>query len=240
MTANSLPPTTEKPQFVQQLFNTIARRYDLLNDCISFGMHRFWKSQLCRSLKLQTGHHALDVCTGTGDLIRYLLPQVGPEGRVTGLDFSQEMLAVAHQRYPTAKEPRVTLVQGDAMALPFDPASFDAAVVAFGLRNVASIETAVAELAKVVRVGGVVAIMDTIPNPRLPGFGFYFKHVMPLFGRLLAGSQQSYQYLQASTDAFYTPAQLQQVCADAGLHRIQVRTFGFGTVVCITAEKPFI
>ena len=239
-TPTGIPEGVKKADFVQRLFNTIAKRYDLLNDCISFGMHRHWKQQAVNRLQLEAGQTALDVCTGTGDLLALLLKAVGNNGQVTGLDFSEEMLAVAHKRYTVhlqVEASNLTLVQGDAMALPFADNSFDAGIVSFGLRNVTTIETAVAELVRVVKPGGVVLNLDTCPQVLLPGFDIYFSKVMPFIGRLLAGNQSAYQYLQASSKNFLTPERLQQVFQQCGLEAVTVNRTGFGSVAMVYGKK---
>lgn len=236
-----LPPVEAKASFVEGLFNRIAPRYDLLNDCISLGLHRFWKQAAVDALGLQPANQVVDVCTGTGDLVAPLLAAVSVSGNaggsVVGVDFSDAMLSVARKRY--AKEERVRFVQGDALALPLEIASVDAGIVAFGLRNVSSIDAALAELHRVVRVGGRVASLDTVPNPPLLGFTAYFKHLMPLVAAFLSGRRQEYQYLQASTETFDSPEALKARFEAAGFHRVSIQRLGFGTVALVVGEKPF-
>lgn len=236
-----IPAGVEKATFVRQLFNAIAKRYDLLNDCISFGMHRQWKQTAVGLLNLQAGQTALDVCTGTGDLLALLLKAVGSTGKVTGIDFSEEMLAVAHKRYAVQlveQSEWLTLLQGDAMALPFEANTFNAGIVSFGLRNVSSVETAVAELVRVVKPGSVVLNLDTCPQVLLPGFDIYFSKLMPLIGKCLAGNQWAYDYLQASSKNFLTPEALQRVFEQCGLEAVTVRRTGFGSVAMVYGRKP--
>ena len=165
---------------------------------------------------------------------------VGTTGKVTGLDFSEAMLHVAHQRYATALQqniPTLTLIQGDAMALPFADNTFHAGIVSFGLRNVTTIETAVAELVRVVKPGGVILNLDTCPQVLLPGFDLYFSHIMPFFGKLLAGNQSAYQYLQASSKNFLTPESLQDIFQHCGLKTVKVKRTGFGSVAMVYGTK---
>jgi demethylmenaquinone methyltransferase/2-methoxy-6-polyprenyl-1,4-benzoquinol methylase len=240
-TSTGIPEGIKKADFVQSLFNTIAQRYDLLNDCISFGMHRQWKQEAVAKLNLQMGDTALDVCTGTGDLLSLLLKTVGSTGKVTGLDFSEEMLKIAHQRYATTLKttaPTLNLIQGDAMALPFPENTFNASIVSFGLRNVTTIETAVLELVRVVKPGGVVLNLDTCPQVLLPGFDLYFSKIMPFFGKLLAGNQSAYQYLQASSKNFLPPEALQHLFQQCGLEGVTVKRTGFGSVAMVYGKKP--
>jgi demethylmenaquinone methyltransferase/2-methoxy-6-polyprenyl-1,4-benzoquinol methylase len=239
-TPTDIPEGVKKADFVQSLFNAIAKRYDLLNDCISFGMHRNWKKEAVSRLHLQTGDAVLDVCTGTGDLLALLMKSVGTTGRVTGLDFSEAMLRVAHQRYAAALQqnaPTLNLIQGDAMALPFADNTFHAGIVSFGLRNVTTIETAVAELVRVVKPSGIILNLDTCPQVVLPGFDLYFSHIMPFFGKLLAGNQSAYQYLQASSKNFLTPESLQDIFQHCGLETVKVKRMGFGSVAMVYGIK---
>jgi demethylmenaquinone methyltransferase / 2-methoxy-6-polyprenyl-1,4-benzoquinol methylase len=232
----TLPTLDEKPRFVQGLFNRIAGRYDTLNNVISLGMHWGWKRKAVAALQLKQGQHALDVCTGTGDLLGLLVQHVGGTGQVTGLDFSYEMLNVARKRY--AGHSAIHLVQGDAMALPFEDASFHGSIVSFGLRNVADVQDAIQELVRCTQTGGWVVNLDTAPIAQLPGFSLYFKYIMPRFGQLLAGDKQAYQYLQASTEAFLTPEQLAQCFELAGLRNVSIQRIGFGSVAMIQGQKP--
>jgi len=221
---------------VQSMFDRIAKTYDMLNDCISFGMHRSWKQQAVKALTLRPGHHVLDVCTGTGDLVTPLNTAVGQTGQVTGLDFSEQMLAVARQRF--RHNARIAFVQGDALHLPFEDNTFDGAVVSFGLRNVEHIDQAVAEMARVVKPGCRVVNLDTCPKPKLPGFWLYFSLVMPLMGRLLSTDPVAYRYLFESTKAFVSPSEMASLFQQAGLTDVQNNTLAFGSVMLQSGLKP--
>ena len=169
---------------VQGMFDRIARSYDLLNDCISFGMHRLWKREACKLLNLKHGDHVLDVCSGTGDLIAYLQPHVSDNGQITALDFSEQMLEMARHRF--GQSDNVLFRQGDATSLPYAEDAFDAAIVSFGLRNVIDIPCAIREMTRVTKPGGWVVNIDTCPEPKLPGYWFYFSLIMPVIGRVLS------------------------------------------------------
>jgi demethylmenaquinone methyltransferase/2-methoxy-6-polyprenyl-1,4-benzoquinol methylase len=231
----TLPSLEEKPIFVQQLFNRIAKRYDVLNNIISLGLHWGWKRHAVASLHLQQGQHALDVCTGTGDLLGLILPYVGEVGQVTGLDFSEEMLSVAKKRYHDTSN--LTLVQGDAMHLPFANDAFNASIISFGLRNVADIRQTIAEMIRCTKTGGRLINLDTAPLSHFPGFAWYFKHVMPRFGEMLAGDKEAYQYLQASTEAFESPEGLKALFEDLGLVDVRIERLGLGSVAMIVGTK---
>ena len=225
----------DKPALVQSLFNQLAPHYDKLNDVISLGLHRHWKRQACQSLQLVAGHTALDVCTGTGDLAAILAKLVGERGQVLALDFSPAMLAVARQRWASAY-PQVVFTQGDALALPYADNLANGAVMSFGLRNVADTQTALNELCRVVRRGGRVAILDTCPTPNLPGFKWYFKHLMPKLGQALSGQGDAYHYLNQSTEAFIPPQQLAQQLELAGATKVEVRTLAMGAAMLVVGQ----
>src|SRR5262249_1306245 len=149
-------------------------------------------------------------------------------GQVEGLDFSENMLAVARGRF--AQEPRVTLTQGDALNLPYADNSFDGAIISFGLRNVTDIPKALSEMHRVIKPGGWMVNLDTSPTPLLPGMRFYFSRVMPLIGGMLARDEQAYRYLSESTRHFLTPAQLKNAFEKAGCVEVDSRTLMLGSV----------
>ena len=228
--------TEGKAVYVQSMFNRIAGTYDLLNDCISFGMHRLWKNRACNLLALQPGQTVLDVCTGTGDLLPRLAKRVGKQGRVIGLDFSEEMLEVGQKRFPELSNTHWQ--QGDAMALPFEANSFDGAIVSFGLRNVSDIQKTVNEMARVVKPGGWVVNLDTNPKPALPGFKLYFSLLMPLIGQLFSMDKKAYQYLSESTWHFLSPEELGDIFKNAGLNPVQVLPLSMGAVSIQAGQVP--
>lgn len=221
---------------VEQMFDRIAGKYDLLNNWISMGFHKQWKRLACKKLHLTPGNTALDVCTGTGDLIDYLLPLVGPQGSVCGLDFSENMLAIARQRHRST--PNISLVQGDALQLPYPDNSFDAAIISFGLRNVTHIPQALREMNRVLKPGGWMVNLDTAPNPFLPGMRFYFTKIMPLIGGVLARDGQAYQYLSNSTQSFLTPKELKTAFEQAGCANVTSETLMLGSVSLQAGQKP--
>jgi demethylmenaquinone methyltransferase/2-methoxy-6-polyprenyl-1,4-benzoquinol methylase len=225
----------QKDVQVRQMFDRIAGTYDRLNDWISLGFHKSWKRLACQKLQLKPGGRVLDVCTGTGDLISYLLPLV-KDGQVVGLDFSEKMLALARERF--RDNPRVKLTQGDALALPFEDNTFDGAIISFGLRNVVDIPKALQEMHRVIKPGGWMVNLDTSPQPFLPGMKFYFSKVMPLIGGVLAQDQQAYRYLSSSTDSFLTPAQLKAAFEATGCRNVSSQTLMLGSVSLQAGQKP--
>ncbi len=226
---------TAKADQVRQMFDRIAGTYDTLNDCISMGFHKGWKRLACRKLQLKPGCRVLDVCTGTGDLIDYLLPLVGFNGQVDGLDFSENMLAVAQQRF--VGQHNVVLAQGDALALPYEDNAFDGAIISFGLRNVTDIPKALSEMHRVIKPGGWMVNLDTCPTPKLPGMRLYFEKIMPLIGGALAQDAQAYQYLSQSTRHFLTPAQLKTAFKEVGCTQVTSQTLMLGSVSLQVGQK---
>lgn len=219
------------------MFDRIAGTYDLLNDCISLGLHRRWKERACKLLQLESGDRVLDLCTGTGDLITHLLPLVGDTGQVMGLDFSEAMLTVAQKRF--SGNPQVMLQQGDAMSLPYEDNLFDGAIVAFGLRNVEDISLALAEMRRVVKPGAWVVSLDTSPNPKIPGFWVYFKVAVPLLAQLLAQAGGAYRYLGDSTQAFLDPQTLKTRFEKARLKQVHAIPLTGHAAVMVAGQKPF-
>ena len=201
-------PGEKRAAKVNDLFGTIARRYDLLNDLQSGGLHRYWKRRLVRLGNVTPGARALDVCCGTGD-IALRLARAGAE--VVGLDFSEPMLEVARERSrkPKAESRNLQFVHGDAQALPFGDAEFDIVTVGYGLRNLRSWEAGLREMARVAKPGGRVLVLDfgKPENPVWRGLYFaYLRVAVPTLGRLFAGSAEAYAYILDSLRHY--PAQL--------------------------------
>jgi demethylmenaquinone methyltransferase / 2-methoxy-6-polyprenyl-1,4-benzoquinol methylase len=194
---------SEKAQRVHHIFSTIAHRYDMANDVISFGVARLWRSKLVKLSGADTSSRVLDVATGTGDLA-IAFKQVAREGEVIGVDFCANMLAPAPLK-AQEKKLQITFKQGDAMKLEFADHSFDVVSIAYGLRNVTDPELAIKEMARTLKPGGRLMILETGRSEMplfAPVFNFYFAKLMPIFGGWLTGSQDAYQYLDASSKDF--------------------------------------
>lgn len=203
MTGGYYEPGENRAGRVQDLFGTIARRYDLVNDLQSFGLHRWWKRRLARLAGVREGTTALDVCCGTGD-VALVLARRG--ARVTGLDFSEAMLAVARQR--AAGHGNIELVQGDALQLPFADGAFEVVTISYGLRNLSDVEGGLREMWRVLRPGGRLLILDFgKPENRLwRAISFaYLEKVVPWLGRWFSGDAAAYAYILESLRAY--PAQ---------------------------------
>jgi demethylmenaquinone methyltransferase/2-methoxy-6-polyprenyl-1,4-benzoquinol methylase len=214
--------TLEEEQ-VRAMFDGIAGLYDRMNTVMTAGLHHRWRERAADLAGVARGSHALDVATGTGDLALELAGRVGPDGEVVGSDFSERMLELA--RAKAAARPGVLLPSavrfeaGNALALPYRDGEFDAATVGFGARNFSDLERGVREMARVVRPGGHVVILE-ITTPRRPPlstfFELWFDRVVPALGRL-AGNAQAYSYLPSSVRRFPGPEELAGVMARSGL-----------------------
>ena len=224
------------------MFNTIARRYDLLNRLMSLGMDRRWRRLAVQRSEFRPGGRALDICCGTGMITQELALTAGATGQVTGLDFSEQMLAVARenlQGFRLAKS--ITLVQGNAMDLPFPDDSFDCVTVGWGLRNVPDIATVLREMTRVVRPGGKVVSLD-MAKPGAPVFKqlywLYFNKLVPLMGHLWAGSRGAYNYLHDSARVFPHQQELAQMFAATGLVETGYQNLCGGVVALVEGRKP--
>src|SRR3990170_1032716 len=203
------------PDAVRRMFDRIAPVYDLMNHAMTGGLDRRWRRTTARAV-VRPGDRVLDACCGTGDLA---LACARAGGDVTGLDFSRAMLERARR-----KAPALDWVEGDLLALPFDAASFDAATVGFGVRNVADLERALAELRRVLAAGGRLAILE-ITTPRgllAPFYRVWFDRIVPVLGRALRGGT-AYAYLPASVRRFPEPDDLAGLLRGAGFADVRYR-----------------
>jgi demethylmenaquinone methyltransferase/2-methoxy-6-polyprenyl-1,4-benzoquinol methylase len=206
-----------EPQ-VRAMFDRISGFYDVMNSVMTAGLHHRWRARAADLAALAPGDSALDVACGTGDLAIELARRVGAGGEVIGSDFSEEMLARAR-----AKAPGLAWEWGNALELPYAGGRFDAATVGFGARNFSDLERGLAEMARVVKPGGRVVVLE-ITTPRKPPLStFYrvwFDHVVPLIGRL-TGEQEAYTYLPSSVRRFPGPEGLAAAMQRAGLSDIR-------------------
>lgn len=232
-----LPATEEKAQYVLSQFDRIAQGYDLANDCISMGMHRLWKDKAVKTLLAGESGSYLDVCCGTGDLALLIASRL-KAGKVTGLDFSGNMLDVARSREARHRSNKKSAVQldwikGDALDLPFEKGLFDGAIVSFGLRNVADYQKAIDEMARVVRPGGKVLNLDLGKPEGLlfaPLFGFYFSQIVPLIGQVLQNDRKAYTYLPESKRNYPDPEGISELFRKAGLADVRHIKLASGSV----------
>ena len=223
-----------EPQ-VRAMFDRIAGFYDLMNSVMTAGLHHRWRARAADLAALAPGDSALDVACGTGDLAIELARRVGTAGEVIGSDFAEEMLERAR-----AKAPALAWEWGNALELPYASGRFDAAMVGFGARNFSDLERGLSEMARVVKPGGRVVVLE-ITTPRKPPLStFYrvwFDHVVPLIGRL-TGEQEAYTYLPSSVRRFPGPEGLAAAMQRAGLSEIRWILTAGGIIALHVGTKP--
>ncbi|EFN54843.1 hypothetical protein CHLNCDRAFT_48897 [Chlorella variabilis] len=229
----------------RRLFNTIAPVYDQLNDQLSLGLHRVWKRMTVKWSGAATGGRALDVCCGSGDLAFRLAEAVGPSGSVVGLDFSANMLADAARRQQQRQQTlgpayNMEWVQGDAMQLPFEAGSFDAATMGYGLRNVADRPAALRELHRVLRPGCSVAILDfnnAADNAVVDAAQAWFLEQLVVPAARSLGVAEEYEYLRPSIQRFPSGPQQEVLARQAGFATAVHYPIAFGLMGCLVATK---
>jgi demethylmenaquinone methyltransferase/2-methoxy-6-polyprenyl-1,4-benzoquinol methylase len=221
----------EKASRVAAVFDSVASRYDLMNDLMSGGLHRLWKRFVVAASGVRTGDRVLDVAGGTGDLARLFAPRVGASGFVTLTDINAAMLRIGRDRMiddgvfaPAA--------QCDAERLPFADGSFDCVCVGFGLRNVTHKDRALAEMRRVLRTGGRLLVLEfsRVWKPLAPLYDTYSFQVLPRLGKAIAGDADSYRYLAESIRVHPDQEQLKQMLEQAGFERVEYFNLAAGVV----------
>jgi len=226
---------------VREMFAAIAGRYDLLNHLLSGHIDKRWRRLVARKLRESIGSpgaQILDVACGTGDLSLTLSETTG--ARVVGTDFCRPMLEIA-ARKTANREPDIPLIEGDALHLPFRDCSFEAVTIGFGLRNLSDIERGLAELLRVLKPGGYVAVLE-FSKPVVPGFrrlfNMYFTRVLPFFGGLISGSKSAYQYLPDSVTRFPDQKELSSLMRKLGLESVEYENLTGGIAALHTGKRP--
>jgi demethylmenaquinone methyltransferase / 2-methoxy-6-polyprenyl-1,4-benzoquinol methylase len=226
----------ERAAYVQNMFDRIAGRYNIMNRVMTAGQDMKWRRFVIDKARLKAGDRLLDLATGTGDIAFEALRMV-PGVQAFGGDFSLGMMLVG-QKEPLGGQVRWN--GADALNLPFPDETFDAITAGYLMRNVIDIPRAFAEQKRVLKPGGRVVILDTSPPPRnllRPFIVGYLKFGIPLLGRIISGNSDAYQYLPESTQKFKTPQELAALMRDAGFRSVQYKTFMFGTMAVHWAEK---
>jgi demethylmenaquinone methyltransferase/2-methoxy-6-polyprenyl-1,4-benzoquinol methylase len=229
-------PLEDKQALVDDVFHSVARRYDLMNDLMSFGLHRAWKDALVTAVNPpRNGPFALlDIAGGTGDIALRVVASGGPETRATVSDINADMLDVGRERAAArALEDVITFAEANAEALPFADKSFDAATIAFGIRNVPRIEQALAEAYRVLKIGGRFFCLEfsAVDVPGLDRlYDFYSFNVSPALGRAVAGDAESYRYLVESIRRFPSPQNFAAMLRTAGFARVSYQQMSGGIV----------
>jgi demethylmenaquinone methyltransferase/2-methoxy-6-polyprenyl-1,4-benzoquinol methylase len=222
------------------MFTAIARRYDLLNHVLSMNIDRRWRGALVRSANVDARSAVLDVATGTGDVAIEFARRTNAAS-ITGLDPSVGMLDVAREKLERrGLAGRVELMEGDALSLPFPDGTFDAVTIAFGLRNLPDYAAGVAEMARVLRPGGRLLVLEFFPPEKgifLRGYRFYLGRILPIAGRIISGSTEAYHYLARSIETFISDGDLRSHMAAAGLANVDVRRLTGGVASIYRAVK---
>ncbi|WP_409301386.1 demethylmenaquinone methyltransferase [Peribacillus sp. SCS-155] len=234
-----------KEERVHRVFEKIYDNYDKMNSVISFKQHLKWRKYTMGRMNVPKGSSALDVCCGTADWTIALAEKTGPEGRVVGLDFSKNMLKIGQEKVRELKlDQYVSLIHGNAMELPFEENSFDYVTIGFGLRNVPDYLQVLKEMHRVLKPGGMAVCLET-SQPTLVGFKqmyyFYFRFIMPVFGKLFAKSYDEYSWLQESARDFPGMKQLALMFEEAGFHNVSYKAHSGGVAAShfgMKAKRP--
>jgi len=228
-------PVEDKEKWVRRHFNTVASRYDFMNSLLSMGTHHIWKRIAVRMMRLKEGDRVLDVCGGTADLALLAAADVGPSGKVVLYDINWAMMVTGIPKVLQSPHGgRIQYVQGDAEALAFEDATFDAAMVGFGIRNLTHMEEGFKEMHRVLRPGGTLMCLE-FSHPVTPWFAalydFYSFYIMPAVGRVFGGSQPAYTYLPESIRMFPDADGLKRVLEDIGFTGVRYRRLTDGIAV---------
>jgi demethylmenaquinone methyltransferase/2-methoxy-6-polyprenyl-1,4-benzoquinol methylase len=224
--------SAKDPLKIQTMFSTIAHRYDLLNRLLSLGIDRWWRKVAVDQLPKVENARFLDVATGTCDIALEIIKRHPPDTKVVGLDFSEKMLELGKKKIKAAGcQDRIELHLGDVTSLPFEDNTFDASIIAFGIRNVQDYKKGIAEMGRVVKSGGKVVILEftTVQNRFFKApYRFYITKVLPFIGEIISGKRGAYKYLPASMLDFPPPDKLKKVMEETGLQAVKYYKLTFG------------
>ncbi len=229
-----------KKLFVRQKFTSVTNRYDLLNTVLSLGIDHLWRIQTAKALSDIPPGPVLDLCAGTIPLSIVINRQIGRP--VVALDFCLDMLIYGKERIKGARgEKEISFIQGDAEEIPAKERHFAGATIAFGLRNLADPQRGLFEMYRVLKPGGVLAILE-FSRPQNPLFAtpyfFYLEKILPIIGGIVSGDREAYEYLASSIKAFPPPQQVAKMMEKAGFNPISFRPMTFGIVHLYVGRRP--
>lgn len=239
---NETRPRRGDEQFageVNSMFDRISGVYDRMNRVMTAGLDQTWRERAADRVCLEAGQKALDLCCGTGDLSFVLAERTGPGGQVTGADFSRPMLEIADEKAKSRGATQVRFEWADALELPYPDEEFDAVTIAFGARNLADLDRGLAEMIRVLKPGGRLAILEITQPSRQPlalFFGLWFDRAVPMLGKL-AGDSSAYEYLPESVRSFPDAATLGARMDQAGFRHVRWTIMAGGIIALHSAVK---
>ncbi|MFA5060103.1 MAG: bifunctional demethylmenaquinone methyltransferase/2-methoxy-6-polyprenyl-1,4-benzoquinol methylase UbiE [Candidatus Omnitrophota bacterium] len=225
-----------------KMFDKISGRYDLLNRLLSFGLDIGWRKKIVSFLPPKNDLTILDLATGTGDVLLYLFEQTKSIKIAYGIDLSEKMLLIGQEKIKTRKlEAQIILKNGDINQIPFEENYFDAATIAFGIRNVVNPKQVLSEMLRVLKPGGRAIILEfAIPENALvrPIFTFYLRKILPAVGALISGNLKAYKYLNQTVETFMYGEEFCQAMGACGFLNVRAHPLTFQTAMIYTGEKP--
>ena len=228
-----------KKEQVERMFDNISGRYDFLNHSLSVNLDKYWRRKAISKLKDCTVTHLLDVATGTGDMI-YPSVRLKPQ-KITAIDLSDGMLGVARRKFGSEyKGVELAFLKADSENIPFADDSFDAATVAFGVRNFEDTWKGLSEMYRVIRPGGKIVVLEFSKPASFPFkniYQFYFRNVLPFFGRMISGDKEAYTYLPESVNAFPERDDFIKILKAAGFSKCTYQSLTFGIASVYTGNK---
>ena len=231
----------DNPISIQNLFTSIAPRYDLGNSLISFSLHRFWNRSLVREVegKVRKGGVYLDLCSGTGDIAMALLKKGCTPKKIILIDFCEEMLVRAKKKFDK-RGTKVEFIVSDALNVPLEDKSVDAITIAYGIRNVSSIDKLFVEVNRILKPGGVLSILE-LTRPTIPfvrwAHSLYLQTMIPIIGKMVSKNQEAYEYLASSIQHFYSPGEITYSLTKAGFKEINFQEKSKGIATLFTCRK---
>ncbi|MHC1682758.1 MAG: bifunctional demethylmenaquinone methyltransferase/2-methoxy-6-polyprenyl-1,4-benzoquinol methylase UbiE [Clostridiaceae bacterium] len=223
---------TENTTEIQNIFSSIAKKYDTLNTILTLNIDKLWRRKAIKLCDLKENHKVLDLCCGTGQMVEFICKYVGKNTEVIGLDFNFEMINVGNKRlHKSIKDYKFNLIYGDVLELPFHDDTFDCITIAFGLRNVSDISMALFEMYRVLKPGGKLVCLE-LSNPTILIFkniyGIYFNYAVPLIGFLGTRDKKAYYYLRDSVNDFFTKDQLMALISNQGFNLTGFTSLTYG------------